>query len=284
MKKTFALLAIILLIACNDNTVEINTETPINSENASFFEEKEDKTSINNIFYKSFLYEENELVKNEVLKITQQEIVPKNTLFSSSIMQIQSAKNNWKATVNAHELSIKNNTLEAKYNSDYEHEDTYSLYNIETGEHLLNYSYNCLTARIPESNFKRYIGFTARSNASNLLAEMDNDVLGILTYASDKNTIQKFVIKTLQQINTNTPSMELVALDENQELYQSNRLLYFMNLEDKHSEKDINFAFGFTFYQGEMATETAMLFEVKEDEISLKDAKYDTEVFEIEAF
>lgn len=282
MKKTLALFLIIFLVSCNDNTLEISTNSSPN-ENGSFMEENEDKTTLHNVFYKAFMYEENEVLRKQVLKITQKEIVENDALFSHSEMEISAVGNKWTNKVKAHQLDIKNNTLEAKYNADYEHEDTYSLYNIETGKHLLDYTYGCLTAKIPASNFKRYMGFVAKTNATGLLDKMDDDVLGIITYASDAETKQQFLLKTTKDINTTTPSMALVSINENQQLFENDRLLFFMDLASDFKASDINFAFGFTFYQGETAEETALLFEVKEDKINLKDAKYDKQVFEIEA-
>lgn len=282
MKNIFPILFTLVLIACNNNTVEVKTYP--NTENTPNIEEKDGKTTLNNSFHKAFLYKKGEEIQKQILKIAQKETLNEMSLFSDSEMHIESTKNKWKANVKAHELNIKNSTLEAKYKADYEHEDTYALFNIETGEHLINYTYNCLTARIPESNFKRYIGFTAKTNATGLLAKADEDVLGIITYASDEKTIQQFFLKTTKKINQTTPSMELVSLNENQSVYDNGSLLYFMDLTSDYTTEDINFAFGFTFYEGEMAEETAILFEIKDDEINLKDARYDKEVFEIEAF
>lgn len=279
MKKTLSLLAIILLFSCNnDNT---NTQTNPPSKDASFILKEGDLTTLNNTFFKHYSYLENEEKITHLLKVKQLETISAGNEFTESKLEISSTEKNWKISSNAHNIDFKNNTIILEHLADFDHENTYSSFNIETGKHLLDYTYGNLTARIPSSNFKRYIGFVARSNSKELLSKFDKDVIGVLTYASDQNTIQKILVKSTSDIGGTTPSMEMVALSEGEQLYENNQLLYFMDLKPKYDPKDINFAFGLTFYIGEMSEESALLFEVKEDEISLKNTKYNTEVFQL---
>lgn len=281
MKKIYPLFIFMLLIACKDDNETENNTSNAGAKNASFLETNANETILNNDFFQSFQYEDGENIKTQILHIKQKEVVSPKNLFSKSEMQISDEKGTWKIKNNAHELSIKNNTLIAKTKADYDHEDTYSLYNIETGKHLLDYSYNCLTARIPQSNFKRYIGFTARSNSNDLLKEYDADVIGMITYATEKETLKRFIVKSTAEVNKTTPSMELVSFNEEHSLYEGNQLLYFMNLNEKYTPEDLNFAFAFKFYLGEAAEESAILIDVKNDAIELKDAKYNNKVFQI---
>jgi len=281
MKKLYPIFIFILLFACKEDNQPENNTSSAGAKNASFVEKNTNETILNNDFFQSFQYEEGENVKTKILHIKQKETIFSKSLFSNSEMQISDEKGTWKIETKAHELSVKNNTLVAKTKADYDHEDTYSLYNIETGKHLLDYSYNCMTVRIPQSNFKRYIGFTARSNSNNLLKDYDADVIGIITYASETETLKRFMVKSNAEVNKTTPSMELISFDENHSLYESNQLLYLMNLTQNYKPEDLNFAFAFKFYLGEAAEESAILIEIKNDIVDLKGAKFNDKVFQI---
>ena len=75
--------------------------------------------------------------------------------------------------------------------------------------------------------------------------------------------------------------MELVSFIEEHSLYEGIQFLYFMHLKEKYTPEDLNFAFAFKFYLGEAAEESAILIDVKNDAIELKDAKYNNKVFQI---
>lgn len=283
MKKLYAIFIIVFIISCKNESQEDSLIIDTKAGNASFIETKTGETVINNNYFQSFQYQENENIKTQILHIKQIEVVSEKSLISKSEMQISNQNATWKVDSKAHELSIRNNTLVAKTNADSDHEDTYSLFNIETGAHLLDYSYNCLTARIPQSNFKRYIGFVARSNSNDLLKKYGDDVIGILSYASENKLLESYIVKSKKDVNRTSPSIELVALNEEQAIYENNMLLYFMDLDHNYKAEDINFAFALKFYIGEQVKESAMLFEVENDKIELKNAKFDSEVFQIKA-
>ncbi len=288
MKQYFLFIPIILLsFSCNTESKDVNTSEIIqnsNSEKSSLVKIKQDGVDLENDFYKHYAFEENGKYKNLIFNIKQKESVlnGKNNTTSSLEITPFNSKENWKIKTQGHSIDFRNNTLIVKNIADFDHEDTYSAYNINNGNHLLDYTYNMLMARIPASNFKRYIGFVSRSNNKELLKKYDDDVLGIFTYASDEKMLQQFVLKTEKEINKTAPSMAFISSNDDQSLYENDALLYFMNLGKDVSADDLNFSFGFSFYEGEMAEETAIMFSVKNDKIDLKNAKFDTSVFELE--
>lgn len=278
-----------MLFACT------NTEnnTPIGEKQvgeASFITQNGTENVLNNTFFHRYFYTEKDSIVSVILKVNQITNVLSNTEFLPSKITIEPVlpKASWTIKTQAQHVENKNNTLALKYQTDYNHEETYSYYNMLTGKHLLDFTYSCLTARVPSSTFKRYIGFVARSNSKDLLAKYDENVLGILSYTSENEPLQQFVIyqNTIKDsavfISPNTPTMQFVALGTNDQSYENGQVLYLMDLEKDMQTEKINFAFGLTFYIGDTAEESALLFEVKADKISLKDTRYDKRIFTIE--
>lgn len=275
--KTFILfISLLSFLSCKNDSERI-ANTP--DTDKSIIETK-DKIVLKSNYYKHYYTKKNEHL---ILKINQVETVFKNSDKTESELKISPYKQNqdWTIKTKAQELSVNKSTLTTKFNANSKYEDTYSLYNIETGKHLLDYTYGNLKAIIPGSDFVRYIGFTSALNAKNLLKKHGKNVIGIVTYASEERTLSKFLLKSKKEIDKITPDLELVSLTENAKLLQDNRLLIFMDLESPYKKEAINFAFGLTYYIGENSDESAIMFVVKNDDISLINAKYDKNIFEI---
>lgn len=238
---------------------------------------------LQNRYFKYFKIQNNNDLKDIVLDITQEEIIDRvsGKSLPKMIIKPYKFKNNWEINSNAHDISIENNTLTTIYFGKDETEDTYGLYSLNKGTHLLDCTYDVLKVKIPKAKFKRYIGYTSRSNAKNLLKNEDKNVIGIVSYASEKNLIKQFLIKTSKDVGNSTPDMELVSFNESAKLFDGNQLLYFWNLDENYKPTDVNFAFGYTFFIGENSEETAIMFEVENDELLLKNTKFDKQVFEI---
>ena len=98
--------------------------------------------------------------------------------------------------------------------------------------------------------------------SKNLLKSFDEDVIGVITYASETDMLQKILIKSKENIDSITPDLQLVTLSEESKIFENN-VLYFMNLDNNYKIEDINFAFGISYYVGDKAEESAFLFEIK---------------------
>lgn len=283
MKKNIVFYFLLFsLFSCTNENTSNNTNT---SKNNSFVEEKENKTLVNNHYFKHFNYVLNEKNHNYIVEIKQNETILKNKEFTQSTMQISDYPNTkWTIKTQAHQIENINNVLQCQDLADFEHQNTYNLYNIESGKHLLAYTESVLKVYIPQSPFKRFIGVVARSNTQNLLKKYDNKTIALLSYASEEKGLQQFLIKTTADVGSNTPTLNLVSLDtENELLSPSNDALYFLNLDENYKNKDINFAFGLSFYIGETAEENTLFFEVREDKIELKNTTYDQNTFQLVA-
>lgn len=281
MKKFILPLLILLIVSCADKNPTTSNGSNLNSS----YEDLGENIKLTNQYFKHFAVKDGEETKDIILQIKQVEDIQKGVKQSNSSLEIKPYKseNDWQINTKAHEIDVKNNTLTTIFKASGDVEDTYSLYNVKTGTHLLDATYSVLTAEIPETTFKRYIGFITRANASQLLKDEAEDVIGVLTYASDENTQQKFLVKSLVPIGISTPDMELVTLDETSKMFNGNQSLYFWGLDKNFETKDIHFAFGLTYYIGEEFEESAIMFVIKDDKISLENAKFDPKIFNVVA-
>ncbi len=282
MKNFIYPLLVFYLFSCspkkNKETISVST-----SNFSSTFQENKETIEIVNSSFQYFSADKMFRKKPVVLQIQQKKSIEKFSNLINSRLKVNpyNTNKNWSFETKAHELNVRNNTIITRFNAQGEIEDTYSLYNLETGKHLLDYTYEKLTVKIPETNFIRYIGFTSRANAKNILKNYDKDVVGKINYASENNSLQTILIKTKENVGKSSPNMDLVSLKEEAQLFDGSRLLYFWNLDKNYNKKDIDFAFVYTFFIGEEATESAILFEVKDDNILLENVKYDSNIFEI---
>ncbi len=279
MKNYMFPLLSLLIVSCSQEKSQITSADNL----ISSYEEFGTEIKLTNQYFKHFAVKNGELTKDIILQIKQTEHIQKGLKQSNSFVEIKPYKfdSDWKINTKAHEIKVKNNTLTTIFKSSGDIEDTYSLYNVNSGEHLLNATYSVLNTEIPETNFKRYIGFTSKANASDLLNGLEKDVIGLLTYASENKTLQQFLIKSTERLTNATPDMELVTLDETSKLFNGNQSLYFWGLDKDYKTKDIYYAFGLTYYIGEDSNESALMFVVKDDEISLENAKFNPKVFTI---
>lgn len=281
MKNFILPFLFLFIISCTEEKNETVTSAGLNSS----YEDLGTEIKLTNQYFKHFAVQNGAKTKDIVLQIKQTEQIQKGSKQSNSILEIKPYKSdgNWTIQTGAHEIKVKNNTLTTVFKAFGEIEDTYSLYNVNTGDHLLNGTYSILNAEIPETDFRRYIGFTSLANANNLLKGQDKDVIGLLTYASEDETLQQFVIKSSEDVGISTPDMELVTLDESSKMFNGNQSVYFWGLDKDYKTEDIHYAFGLTYYIGEESEESALMFVVKDDQISLEQAKFNPKVFTVTA-
>jgi len=147
---------------------------------------------------------------------------------------------------------------------------------------LIDYTYGKLTVRIPDTNFKRFIGYSSLANSKNLLKTYGKDAIGLITYATEKNEIQKILIKSKEKIDSITPDMSLISLSEKSRLFENGGSLYFMDYDENYKKEDIDFAFEIVYYVGENADENTLYFEIVDDKILKDKLKYNKDIFEIE--
>lgn len=279
MKNLIFPIFLLFILSCGEEKTENTNTSNLNSS----YEDLGSELKLTNQYFRHFAVKDGEETNDIILQIKQTEEIQKGIQQSISTLEIKSYKSDsdWKIETKAHEIKVKNNTLTTVFKASGEVEDTYSLYNVNTGKHLLNGTYGILNAEIPETDFRRYIGFTSLANANNLLKGEDKDVIGILTYASEDKMLQQFAIKSSEPVGNATPDMELVTLDDDSKMYNGNQTLYFWGLDKSFETKDIYYAFGLTYYIGEEFAESALMFVVKDDHISLENAKYDDKVFSV---
>ena len=279
MKKLLFIILIFSISSCENS----DNHTTVESNNTKNIEIKGNTIHITNNFYKHYIISDNEVNKDVILNIIQKESIQKGTKTSISHLNIQPYQQNnaWTISAKAHEIEVRDNTITTIFKAQDEVEDTYGYYNLETGVHLFDCTYDVLKVKIPNTNFKRYIGYTSRSNANELLINEDKDVVGIISYASESKLLKQFLIKTKEDVGLSTPDMELVSFSENAKLFEGNQVLFFWDLNENYKATDIDFAFGYSYFIGEDSDETAILFEVIDDELLLSNTKYDNKVFEI---
>ena len=280
MKYYLVPLFMILLFSCKQEVEE--TKTISNSDFSSKYEESNDEIKLVNASYKYSSAESNGTKNDIILKVFQEETINKKSKEKKSIYRIEPINASWKINVEANSFDIKNNTLIAKTDAIDDIEDTYSIYNLETGNHLIDYTYDKLTVRIPDTNFKRFIGYSSLANSKNLLKTYGKDAIGLITYATEKNEIQKILIKSKEKIDSITPDMSLISLSEKSRLFENGGALYFMDYDENYKKEDIDFAFEIVYYVGENADESSLYFEIVDDEILKDKLKYNKDIFEIE--
>jgi len=280
MKYYLVPLFMILLFSCKQEVEE--TKTISNSDFSSKYEESNDEIKLVNASYKYSSAESNGTKNDIILKVFQEETINKKSKEKKSIYRIEPINASWKINVEANSFDIKNNTLIAKTDAIDDIEDTYSIYNLETGNHLIDYTYGKLTVRIPDTNFKRFIGYSSLANSKNLLKTYGKDAIGLITYATEKNEIQKILIKSKEKIDSITPDMSLISLSEKSRLFENGGALYFMDYDENYKKEDIDFAFEIVYYVGENADESSLYFEIVDDEILKDKLKYNKDIFEIE--
>jgi len=281
MKKIILPILILLLFTCKEKTNQ--TQIANNSNFSSIFTETAEEIKIANAFYKYSSSLENGTNEDIVLKVTQNETIDKTTKNIKSVYNITTVDAKWEINVEANDLEIKNNTLIAKNNAVENLEDTYSIFNLENGNHLLDYTYDKLTVRSIEGNFRRFIGFTSLLNSRDLLKSYDDKVIGVLSYASEKNEIKKILIRSELEIDSITPDLYLNSNSENTRVFEEGNILVFMDFDDdNHNKKDIDFSFGLVYYIGDEAEETYIIFEVKDDAIVEEGIQMNKNGFRIE--
>lgn len=279
MKKILIPILLLCFYSCENEISENTSENTISNFNSKY-ENSDKEINLENAYFIYSSKEENKTNNDIVLKVNHNKTINKATKKSKSSFQISSIDNTWKIFLNADEIEVKDNVLLAKTDAKDGLEETFSIHNLESGKHLVDYTYDKLIVKIPETNFKRYIAYTSLANSKNILKSYDKNTIGLLTYSSEKNVLQKILIKSSTKIDSITPDMRLVSISEKSRIIGNVGVLYFTYLDENYKNKDIDFAFGLSYYVG--ADESSILFEVTDNKLIKDKVKYDKKIFDIE--
>ena len=196
---------------------------------------------------------------------------------------------NYSTTIDADKIEYRDACLFAKKSGDDENEDFYTVVNPLNGELIMTYTNEYIDAVIPDSKTRRFVAFlSTKCNYFKTTSPEKNEV-GILTYASNFNTIHRFAIvinndAIYKVFSLYTPNMQFTSSNTDYKILDEGRRLGLMTLKEDYKKENMsNFQVEITFYYGEEAKETKVIVPINNDAIDINKIDYDKNIFTIHA-
>lgn len=196
---------------------------------------------------------------------------------------------NYATTIDADHIEYRDACLFAKKSGDDENEDFYTVLNPLNGEQIMTYTNEYIDAVIPDSKTRRFVGFlSSKCNYFKTTAPEKNQI-GIITYASNTNTINRFAILVnddaiFKVFSLYTPNMQFTTNNNDYKVLDEGRRLGLMTLKEDYKKENISsFAVEITFYYGEEAKESKMILPIQQDAIDMSKISFDKNIFTIHA-
>jgi hypothetical protein len=196
---------------------------------------------------------------------------------------------NYSTTIEADHIEYRDACLFAKKSGDDENEDSYTVLNPLNGEQIMTYTNEYIDAVIPDSKTRRFVAFlSSKCNYFKATAPEKNQI-GIITYASNINTINRFAILVnvdaiFKVFSLYTPNMQFTTTNNDYKVLDEGRRLGLMTLKENYLKENISdFNVEITFYYGEEAKESKMILPIHNDAIDISKITFDKNIFTIHA-
>lgn len=213
-----------------------------------------------------------------------QTLSPNNNLKNVAISPLWTTTDapNWAYQFEVSDYSFQNQILTTETSTRWEKEETFSLYNIENGTHLLDYTYAKMDVQFSAKDEKRFVGFYSQMAENDL--NFEDNFFGLITYSSLEEKKQQLLISILDTANLNfitqnTPDMNFAQIDSNAMLLNGDKTLYFSNT-DKISSVD--FDIELTAYLTEDYESIHFMIPIRNDAILFDSIQYYQEIFSME--
>lgn len=210
------------------------------------------------------------------------EITAKSVMDSKSI--------EWNAQFVATAIEFKDNSLLATHEGKEGEEDFFKRFSLLDGKEVFSSSYGEVKVSVPNVKDKRFIGFTSKKATTNPLQQLNTEnLLGVLRYGSSTAAVNGFKIilkrsAVASKIPDYTPDMVLVAGNSNTTVIEDGKSLILMKVDEHYQKSDVkDFSVKLTIYYGDDNEATEIILPVVNDQLTLQGAKYDKEIFDIQA-
>lgn len=208
---------------------------------------------------------------------------------AKSVMDTKSVE--WQTQFVATDLQFKDNTMTTVREGADGEEDFLKRFSLLDGKEVFSSSYGEVKAVVPNVKDKRFIGYTSKNTASHPLADLDvENLLGVIRYGSSTGAGNAFYLllkrsAVASKIPSYTPEMVLVPANENTTAIEDGKSLVLMKADEHYQKSDIkDFALKLIFYYGDDNESTQIIIPVVNDQMDLKSAKYDKDIFDIKPF
>lgn len=289
MKKLLSFALILLLIQCKSDTKTNQTNASIDSKNAVTADGN--KMVCRNVFHKYVeigkekkpilirVYETNEIFKGKDSSENQ----VKMEAFETTDLSMSHPL--WTKDYRADQVFCDPRYIRLFRNPRGENEDLSIFIDYFSGKELISFTGPNAFFAIPEQEEKRVVGFLARANDLNLLAEEDKNIVGKLTYTSAKDQLQSvsFIAKDallLESIQKFTPGMMIKTSGEEDKVLDDGRTVLLGSLRNGFSSEQLTgINIQLIFYLSKEQKETTVTIPIIYDKLDISAATYDRNIF-----
>lgn len=216
----------------------------------------------------------------EKRSLSQDPYAKKNFVFTAK--SITGARSiDWKKEFEASEVAYDQKVLRVNNASNQDKEDTYTIYNMDNGDKIMDYTYGEMVVQIPNTSDKRFFAYFSRTNA---LGE-DIEGGGVVEYASNTALIQKLHItaKANIEIPDYTPEIQILKVKNSRcQVTPDGKGVLLTNLSENYKTEEIkDFAFRINYYLQDQEEPYSIVLPVENDKLDLVNAIYDRAIFEL---
>jgi hypothetical protein len=202
--------------------------------------------------------------------------------FSISVKSITGNRQiDWKKEFDASEITYDQKVLRINNASGEDKEDTYTIFNLDNGKKIMDYTYGEMSIQIPNTSDKRFFAYLS---AQNCIGE-EIEKGGIIQYASTTQLIQKLQIKQKSKIEIPdyTPEIQVLkAKNSGTQITPDGKSILLTSLTENYKPEQIkDFAFKINFYAQDVEEPYSIVIPVENDKLDLDNAYYDHAIFEL---
>jgi hypothetical protein len=241
----------------------------------------------NNTYYDLIDFTDRADAKKMLLKVTKSEttILDSNTsesTFRVSVSDIAGGKSSWAKDIPGTDIDYTNKVLVAHKEASKENEeDTYTQYGLISGEKLMTYTYSSLTALIPNTSNKRFLGYLSK-----LSCTPDKPKgFATLSYVGSNEVLDKINIsvKGDKKIADYTPELTLLTSQETSNTVANEGKTVILAQADRNFQpKDIGgFGIKISYAVQDVKDPVVIFIPIREDHIDLENAMYDKSIFNL---
>jgi hypothetical protein len=221
-----------------------------------------------------------------LLKMTKMETAyidspPIESAFALTATDIATGKS-WSKKLMGNDIDYTNKVIILHHEpKDNEHEDTYTMYSLLTGDKLMSYTYGETRALIPNTSHKRFFGYLSQMSC---VDDKPAD-LGIVSYCGSEHIIDRIAVKVRagQTVPAFTPELKMMAVQgTSNTVANEGKTVILASVNRNFTSKDIHdFAFEVNYYLPNRQEPVHILLPIREDKIDLTNADYDNKIFEL---